>query len=49
MIVTNFSSYRDISEFEGAKVAFLKRAQIVVADVWCCFEGTAWISLNFTI
>lgn len=39
LIVKNFSSFRDESDFEGQRVSFYKRAQILVADIWCCFEG----------
>ena len=39
IVVSNFKSYRDVSEFAGKKVAFYKRAQILIADIWLCFEG----------
>lgn len=39
MIVSNFSSYRDEAIFEGKLVRFYKRAQILVADLWACFEA----------
>ena len=39
MIVENFASYRDEANFQGKKVCFYKRAQILVADIWACFEG----------
>nr|CAB3219590.1 UPF0553 protein C9orf64 homolog [Phallusia mammillata] len=39
LVTQHFSSYQDVTEFEGMKFAFYKRAQILVADVWCCFEG----------
>uniref|UniRef100_T1JJ82 Queuosine 5'-phosphate N-glycosylase/hydrolase n=1 Tax=Strigamia maritima TaxID=126957 RepID=T1JJ82_STRMM len=41
LIVKNFPSYRDEAEYEGKKVCFYKRAQILVSDVWACFEGNA--------
>jgi len=28
--------------FEGRKVRFYKRAQILVADLWACFEGEGY-------
>ncbi|RCN52426.1 hypothetical protein ANCCAN_01469 [Ancylostoma caninum] len=34
IIVENFESFRDFAEFCGKKVSFLKRAQILVADVY---------------
>lgn len=39
-VVKNFPSYRDEADFNGRKVSFYKRAQILVADIWACFEGT---------
>ncbi|VDK70120.1 unnamed protein product [Cylicostephanus goldi] len=34
IIIENFESFRDFAEFQGQKVAFLKRAQILVADIY---------------
>ncbi|KAI8977504.1 hypothetical protein BDF20DRAFT_875247 [Mycotypha africana] len=42
IIVENFSSFRDIHEFHGKKVYLLKRAQILIADVWACFDGQTY-------
>ncbi|KAI1285565.1 hypothetical protein HDE_11950 [Halotydeus destructor] len=39
LIVQNFPSYRDVSNYKGHEVSFLKRAQILVADIWACYEG----------
>lgn len=39
LIVENFPSFRDESVYRNQKVAFYKRAQILVADIWCCYEG----------
>ncbi|KAK9703574.1 hypothetical protein K7432_010657 [Basidiobolus ranarum] len=39
LIVSNFKSYRDEHFFEGRNVQILKRAQILIADIWACFEG----------
>eukprot|EP01102_Stenamoeba_stenopodia_P003587 TRINITY_DN13772_c0_g1_i1.p1 TRINITY_DN13772_c0_g1~~TRINITY_DN13772_c0_g1_i1.p1 ORF type:complete len:343 (+),score=60.01 TRINITY_DN13772_c0_g1_i1:28-1029(+) len=39
LVVENFSSYRDQTEYKGKAVYFYKRAQILVADIWACFEG----------
>ena len=41
-IVQLFLSFRDEGNFENQKVAFYKRAQIFVADVWACFEGRGY-------
>lgn len=42
LLVDNFPCFRDIARFEGKKVRFYKRAQILVADLWACFEGTGY-------
>ncbi|XP_004639453.1 queuosine salvage protein [Octodon degus] len=39
LVVESFPSYRDVTEFEGKRVAFYKRAQILVADTWSVLEG----------
>lgn len=39
LIVEHFPSFRDEAKFEGKTVRFYKRAQILVADLWACFEG----------
>ena len=39
IIVNNFRSYRDEATYKDRKVTFYKRAQILVADIWACFEG----------
>ncbi|CAG8453188.1 7738_t:CDS:1 [Acaulospora colombiana] len=39
IIVESFSSFRDESTFNGERVVFYKRAQILIADIWACFEG----------
>lgn len=39
LVVSNFPCFRDEGEFDGQKVSFYKRAQILVADLWACFEG----------
>ncbi|KAL0086629.1 hypothetical protein F4703DRAFT_1847916 [Phycomyces blakesleeanus] len=38
-IVQNFGSFRDIHTFCGRPVSILKRAQILIADIWACFDG----------
>eukprot|EP01116_Phalansterium_solitarium_P024396 TRINITY_DN8937_c0_g1_i1.p1 TRINITY_DN8937_c0_g1~~TRINITY_DN8937_c0_g1_i1.p1 ORF type:complete len:336 (+),score=93.01 TRINITY_DN8937_c0_g1_i1:95-1102(+) len=40
IIVSNFPCYRDESEFEGRTVQISKRSQILIADLWACFENT---------
>jgi len=39
LVLENFSCFRDTAEFKGEKVSLHKRAQILVADLWCLFEG----------
>ncbi|KAG8558864.1 hypothetical protein GDO81_017167 [Engystomops pustulosus] len=39
LVVENFPSYRDEAVFQGKKVAFYKRAQILVGDTWAVLEG----------
>eukprot|EP00092_Neocalanus_flemingeri_P010173 GFUD01010963.1.p1 GENE.GFUD01010963.1~~GFUD01010963.1.p1 ORF type:complete len:338 (+),score=88.82 GFUD01010963.1:45-1058(+) len=40
LVLTNFPCFNDCATFEGTQVSFHKRAQILVADIWCLFEGT---------
>jgi hypothetical protein len=42
LVTKHFTSYDDKCEFEGRQVYFRKRAQILVADIWACFEGTGF-------
>ncbi|KAG0222834.1 hypothetical protein B0O80DRAFT_478628 [Mortierella sp. GBAus27b] len=42
IITSNFSCFRDESDFCGRKVQFYKRAQILVADLWACFENKGY-------
>ncbi|CAO3613519.1 unnamed protein product [Cunninghamella echinulata] len=42
IILEHFPSFRDIHEFKGRKVYILKRAQILVADIWACFDGKSY-------
>lgn len=39
LVVENFPSYRDETQFEGKRISFYKRAQILVADTWSVLEG----------
>ena len=39
LIVENFESYQDEHTFMDQKVYLYKRAQILIADLWSCFEG----------
>lgn len=44
MLARDFDCFRDEHPYDGrAKpVRFLKRAQILVADLWACFEGQSY-------
>ncbi|MCJ1420970.1 hypothetical protein MMC32_007330 [Xylographa parallela] len=37
-----FPCFRDETRFEGKTVHFYKRAQILVADLWACFDGEGY-------
>jgi len=39
LVLQNFKCFRDMSTFKGKSVSIHKRAQILVADIWCLFEG----------
>lgn len=39
LVVDHFPCFRDGATFAGRRVLILKRAQILVADVWALFEG----------
>ncbi len=39
LITDYFPSYRDETIVLGRKLTFYKRAQILIADIWGCFEG----------
>jgi|UniRef100_A0A250YFW3 hypothetical protein len=39
LVVESFPSFRDVTQFEGKRVSFYKRAQILVADTWSVLEG----------
>ena len=43
LLARDFPCFRDEFRFENRKnVRFLKRAQILVADLWACFDGAAY-------
>ncbi|KAJ1917459.1 hypothetical protein H4219_003202 [Mycoemilia scoparia] len=46
LIVSNFESYQDEHTFNMQKVYIYKRAQILVADLWACFEGEGVCSFD---
>ena len=38
LVLQHFPCYNDSAEFKGRRVSFHKRAQILVADLWCLFQ-----------
>ncbi|KAL5343526.1 hypothetical protein BJX70DRAFT_352727 [Aspergillus crustosus] len=39
LLAESFSCFRDEAVFNGRRVRLYKRAQILVADLWACFDG----------
>ena len=39
LVVTQFPCFRDEATFQNQNVGLYKRAQILIADIWACFEG----------
>lgn len=46
LLVQDFPCLRDEHHFEGRTVRIYKRAQILVADIWACFNGDSYGSLH---
>lgn len=42
LLAEKFPCFRDEGTFERKKVRFLKRAQILVADLWAAFDGEGY-------
>jgi hypothetical protein len=42
LLVDNFPGFRDEVRFHGKAVRFYKRAQILVGDLWACFNGEGY-------
>jgi len=42
LLARDFSSFADVAAWQGARVPFLKRAQICVADLNAAFRGERW-------
>jgi hypothetical protein len=42
LLATNFSSFRDEAVYQGEKVFFYKRAQLLAADIHGAFKGKGW-------
>jgi hypothetical protein len=42
LLAQEFSSFRDVANYQGQEVRFFKRAQICVADLYGAFGGKRW-------
>lgn len=42
LLAENFPCFRDETTFQGRRVRLYKRAQILVADLWACFNGESY-------
>lgn len=42
IIVEDFPCFQDDSMFNNKRVTFYKRAQILVSDLWSCFQGKSF-------
>jgi hypothetical protein len=42
LLTSHFSCFNDVHKFEDTTVRIHKRAQILVADLWACFEGEGY-------
>lgn len=42
LLAENFPCFRDETSFQGRRVRLYKRAQILVADLWACFNGEGY-------
>ena len=42
LLARDFASFADVAAWQGARVPFLKRAQICVADLNAAFQGQRW-------
>ena len=42
LLTSHFPPFNDIHTYQGKEVHLHKRAQILVADLWACFNGTSY-------
>ncbi|KAL7751059.1 hypothetical protein RI367_003639 [Sorochytrium milnesiophthora] len=42
LVLEHFPTFRDSAQFQGRAVYIYKRVQILVADLWACFEGRSY-------
>ena len=42
LLAHHFDCFRDAARYDGRKVHIMKRAQILVADLWAAFDGEGY-------
>jgi hypothetical protein len=42
LLTSEFPSFNDVAVYNGRKVFFFKRAQLLIHDLWCIFSGDSW-------
>ncbi|KAL8713062.1 MAG: hypothetical protein Q9220_002922 [cf. Caloplaca sp. 1 TL-2023] len=42
LLISHFPCFNDVAAFDSKSIHFHKRAQILVADLWACFEGQGY-------
>eukprot|EP00128_Syssomonas_multiformis_P007236 Colp12_sorted_trinity150504_noHs@10485 len=42
IVTSSFSCFNDVATFGGREVHIQKRSQILIADLWACFEGEGY-------
>ena len=42
IVTSNFDCFNDVGHFDSQPVQFQKRVQILIADIWACFEETGF-------
>lgn len=42
LLAESFACFRDETTFQGRRVRMYKRAQILIADLWACFNGESY-------
>ncbi|CAN6636785.1 hypothetical protein TRVA0_016S00518 [Trichomonascus vanleenenianus] len=42
IVATRISSFNDVSIYKTHQVSIMKRAQILISDIWACFQGKSY-------
>jgi len=42
LVIKEFPSFRDEATYKNKRIGFYKRAQILVGDLYCCFNNKKW-------